>query len=430
MISLHIQSLPKSKKVQVPYRITSLDHETGEYKIFNFRPECTLPRRACDLFKIDRLELLHAPPFCDTAEELIDFFYEKRLYFFDSEQYVILKSLFKNIGFNFEIKPFYYFNGGRKSSTLKEDFISTLSRKRNRYSPKFSIQLLEILSSQEKLSQEYEQQPVHELNDGIKGNIASIKNEPGVYFFLDKKGNVSYVGKAKYLRKRLQSHFSNKVKNSSIDYSLVTEITVEYTGNDLIAQLVESENIKKLKPIYNTQQINDAAPYIINIGKTAKGIAKASIVRKSYVDNLPEEYFNRESVKIALTVFCDTYKLCRKHCGIERVKGPCSRATVAKEKCVCSKEIEIATYNETFSQALNEFKNRDDSTIYKLRGRTTEEDAFIYVLNGIYNGYGYIDKGDIISNKNDVLGNLNRRENNYDTTRIIANLREIDQISF
>ena len=36
-----------------------------------------------------------------------------------------------------------------------------------------------------------------------------LPDEPGVYLFRDARGRVVYVGKAKSIRKRVASHFSN-----------------------------------------------------------------------------------------------------------------------------------------------------------------------------------------------------------------------------
>src|SRR5512140_1347670 len=49
-----------------------------------------------------------------------------------------------------------------------------------------------------------------------------LPDGPGVYLFHDAKGKVSYVGKAKSIRKRVASHFSNPVTRGA--YEMVDEI--------------------------------------------------------------------------------------------------------------------------------------------------------------------------------------------------------------
>ena len=125
---------------------------------------------------------------------------------------------------------------------------------------------------------------------------------------------------------------------------------------------------------------------------------------------------------MALEQFCTSNHLCRKHCGLEKIKGPCTRYRVRGLPCVCAGSIEVSTYNARFESALVDFSRLQSRHIYKLAGRSTSEDAFIYLLNGIYQGYGYIDKCDVIYNENDVLSRLQAQTNNYDTTRIVSGL--------
>ena len=159
------------------------------------------------------------------------------------------------------------------------------------------------------------------------------------------------------------------------------------------------------------------------MGTTSKGISKIKITRKEFEDSLPEKYFNRKSVIDSLKDFCNEFKLCRKHCGLENVKGPCSNYSKNLISCVCSGGESIEEYNKRFQIAFDLFRQKSNRKIYKLKGRNRSEDAFIFEVNGIYEGYGYIEKSLSISNYNDILGYLVKQKNNYDTTRIISSLK-------
>ncbi|OBX26065.1 nucleotide excision repair endonuclease [Gelidibacter algens] len=422
MIFIYLQTIPTGKKGVIPYRLTLKNDDSLETATFTFRPESVIPKKTYEQHHLDRLELLAAPPFCDSADELIEIFQNNPLVFSDAKQFQLLKSQFRTIGYNFNLNPKYLFYGVAKDKPNAID--AYIQRHGNDvmhglvYAEAY-VELMRIYHNES-----FELQQVAAPTSSLSANfeLSTYKMAPGVYYFLNESKEVIYVGKAKNIRKRLQSHFSKQTKASTIDYPKVKSINVEYSGNDILAQLIESANIKVLKPIYNTQQVADPAPYIINKSKTAKGISKLQITRKDIKDNMPERYFNRLSVKQSLDNFCSDYDLCRKHCGLENVKGPCSNYTVKNNPCVCAGDESIAHYNKRFELAFYNFGNRKARKIYKLKGRNKTEDAFIYLVNGIYEGYGFIDKDVTISNVNDILGHLIVQSTNYDTSRIVSGL--------
>jgi DNA polymerase-3 subunit epsilon len=82
---------------------------------------------------------------------------------------------------------------------------------------------------------------------------------PGVYLMKDRSGTVIYVGKAKRLRDRLASYYSQPLGYTrKMDGLLqsVHEIETRPLGSELEALLVESQLIKQLQPRYNVQLRN------------------------------------------------------------------------------------------------------------------------------------------------------------------------------
>ena len=426
MIFIYIQFITLGVRIKIPFRIVLFSEEFNqEIKEITIRPEQAIPKKIYSLNNLDRLELLASEPFCNSADELIDLFQDQKLVFSAKNQFDLLKSQFRNIGYNFNIKPIILWPSGKEGNKNLEQVKEIVSKRHNPNSIEFAEVFLEVMYKYKtQKSQQLEDYKSTELNAKIH-DLSKYNKTAGVYFFLNKESEVVYVGKARNIRKRLQSHFSNTSKHSNIDYSQIEDIDVIYTGNDIIAQLIETANIKSLKPIYNSQQVVDPDPFIITLSTTVKGIAKIKITRKEFEDSLPEKYFNRKSVIASLSDFCQEYSLCRKHCGLEKVKGPCSNVTKEHKDCVCSGGESIEDYNKRFQVAFDQFRSKKTRKIYKLKGRNNSEDAFVYELNGIYEGYGYIDKSVPISNYNDILGHLVIQKNNYDTTRIISSLPSI-----
>ncbi|MBC7850109.1 MAG: GIY-YIG nuclease family protein, partial [Chitinophagaceae bacterium] len=78
----------------------------------------------------------------------------------------------------------------------------------------------------------------------------------GVYYFLDSHGQVIYVGKANNIKKRIAGHFTGEAREWSRSKirDEIHHITYELTGNELIALILESQEIRRLWPKYNRAQ--------------------------------------------------------------------------------------------------------------------------------------------------------------------------------
>jgi excinuclease ABC subunit C len=92
----------------------------------------------------------------------------------------------------------------------------------------------------------------------------TLPDEPGVYLFRNARGKVLYVGKAKSIRKRVASHFSNPSTRGGkglVDQIDQIEALVVHTDSE--ALLVEQNFIKQYKPRFNIRLRDDKSyPYI------------------------------------------------------------------------------------------------------------------------------------------------------------------------
>lgn len=107
-----------------------------------------------------------------------------------------------------------------------------------------------------------------------------LPDGPGVYLFHDAKGKVIYVGKAKSLKKRVASHFSNPVTRGA--YQMTEEIdSVDYllVASEAEALLVEQNFIKQYQPRFNIRLRDDKSYPFIAI---------------SMEEEFPRVYFTRE----------------------------------------------------------------------------------------------------------------------------------------
>lgn len=85
-------------------------------------------------------------------------------------------------------------------------------------------------------------------------DIRILATQPGVYRFYNKQGELIYVGKAKNIKKRISSYFSNAKQHNLKTRKMVAEIqTIEFTivNSEYEALLLENNLVKGNQPRYN-----------------------------------------------------------------------------------------------------------------------------------------------------------------------------------
>jgi excinuclease ABC subunit C len=95
--------------------------------------------------------------------------------------------------------------------------------------------------------------------DRLKEQVGQLPLTSGVYFFKGPNREVLYIGKARELRKRVQSYFSNKGHSPKISVLLthIRSIEIIETQTEVDALLLEAELIRKHAPRYNSRLKDD-----------------------------------------------------------------------------------------------------------------------------------------------------------------------------
>ncbi|MDQ2945613.1 MAG: GIY-YIG nuclease family protein, partial [Acidobacteriota bacterium] len=100
----------------------------------------------------------------------------------------------------------------------------------------------------------------------LRDKAAQLPLLPGVYLYKDQHGTVIYVGKAKSLRSRVRSYFSDDRLADVKTGTLIAEATdVDFitVDNNKEALALENELIKRWKPRFNILLRDDKTyPYI------------------------------------------------------------------------------------------------------------------------------------------------------------------------
>jgi DNA polymerase III epsilon subunit family exonuclease len=99
-----------------------------------------------------------------------------------------------------------------------------------------------------------------------RSHLESLPRSPGVYLMIDSNDRVLYVGKAKSIRDRVSSYYSQPLGYTRKMDGLIeaiSRIEHEQTGSELVALLLESQLIRRHQPPYNRMLSNsESYPYI------------------------------------------------------------------------------------------------------------------------------------------------------------------------
>ncbi len=250
--------------------------------------------------------------------------------------------------------------------------------------------------------------------------IGDLPQRPGVYYFKNGKGKIIYVGKAVRIKERVLSHFYDK-KNKEYELCQATA-TVDYmeTGNELIALLLEADEIQNHYPTFNSAQKKLRAPYCIIHYVNRKGIIQFAIDRKSATDLGAVTYYRREEAVAKLKEICEQFTLCPRFTALQSSTESCSHYIIKECNKVCEGKESVAVYNIRAKRAISALhKNRDNYAIIG-KGRRENEHGFVLVKDSLYRGYGFFDNDQGIEGLVDLETFLISKKNTYHTMRIIA----------
>jgi excinuclease ABC subunit C len=103
------------------------------------------------------------------------------------------------------------------------------------------------------------------MNTILKQKLKNLPDSPGIYQFVDEKGKIIYVGKAKNLKNRVRTYFQNSVSSIKTQTLVGKTANLELiiTDNEVEALVLENNLIKRLRPRYNVNLKDDKSyPYI------------------------------------------------------------------------------------------------------------------------------------------------------------------------
>lgn len=265
-----------------------------------------------------------------------------------------------------------------------------------------TAQLFDLLLKKKNESGFFAKQDLQQISarriDNVKASlIKKLPEVTGVYFFLDKDNQIIYIGKSKNIRERAFGHFNTKTKKAGLMIGELYDVDYLPTGSELIALLIESEQIKKHKPKYNRLRKQSVFTHAIDWSKNEKGILELRIVPFDESEQPLQAFGNAFTARDRLNAWIDEADLCLSYCGIYDLEGPCFNRQIHRCNGICCGEEDAKAYNRRAKKIIDQFRLPEEDLLILDKGRDDEEQSVILVRNGRYAGYAWLDSSQQIS---------------------------------
>ena len=209
-------------------------------------------------------------------------------------------------------------------------------------------------------------------------DIAQLPATAGVYYFYNSSGKAIYIGKAKNIRKRVKSHFSNnKPSRRRQDFLRETyRITYRECATELMAHILESTEIRRLWPVHNRSQRGYLPRFGLFTFDDMQGYRRFAIeklrrtVKPIYTFNTLVEGHNR------LRELATEFDLCPRLCHVSSA-------------CECSAHEAIDDYNTRVDDAVSWIQKHLPTFAVIDKGLDDNEQSCILVKEGNLYGMGY-----------------------------------------
>lgn len=193
---------------------------------------------------------------------------------------------------------------------------------------------------------------------------------PGVYRMIDAGGEVLYVGKARHLKKRVQSYARAGAHNTRIIRMIADTAGMEFvtTATEIEALLLEANLIKRLKPRFNVVLRDDKSfPFIL----IARDHSVPQILKHRGARSRQGDYFGPFASAGAVTRTINTLqrafllRSCSDAYFESRVR-PCLLFQIKRCSAPCTGEISVEDYGALVDEALGFLRGESDEVKRRL----------------------------------------------------------------
>ena len=212
-------------------------------------------------------------------------------------------------------------------------------------------------------------------SEQLEIQIKSLPEVAGVYQYYDKLDEIIYIGKAKNLKKRVNSYFTKNHDNRKTALLVKNIVRVEHivVSSEMDALLLENNLIKKYKPRYNILLKDDKTYPWICIKK--EPFPRVFFTRRLIKDG--SEYFgpftSMKTIRSLMDLIRSLYPLrtCKYDLSKEKIEAKkykvCLEFHIGNCMAPCVGKVELSKYNANINAIRNIIKGNFKSALQELR---------------------------------------------------------------
>lgn len=429
VIDVETTGLKPSKEKITEIAIILTDGRTIEKEWHTLlNPERLIPAQITRLTGITNAMVTDAPRFCEVAKEIV-LMTEGRTFVAHnaSFDYNFIKEEFKRLGYDFRRNKKCTVQLSRRAFPGQSSYslgklckafgIANNARHRAAGDALATTELfhriLEAQNSSDKPAVPMYLPPAMDME-----TFAKLPQKTGVYYFVDEKDRIIYIGKSLNIKERVMSHFVSAEEREQKMKLQTHRIDYELTGSELVALLLESDEIKKHKPIFNRKQRRKSFNYGLFSYYDENGYLQlqAGSIRQ---EREPHTTFSTaREAKEHLHAMVEKYFLCQKLSGLYKSQGSCFQYQVHQCLGACIGQEQPDTYNKRVLEMLKNYELQHTNHLIIDKGRSKQEYSIVLIKNNKYRGFGFVDRNQQLHQGN-VQDFIQAYDDNKDVRQII-----------
>ncbi|WP_345274877.1 exonuclease domain-containing protein [Flaviramulus aquimarinus] len=409
-------------------------HEVVDQFISLINPEREIQPFVVNLTGINSNMLRNAPKFYEVAKRIVEITEDCILVAHNAQfDYRILCTEFRRLGFEFERKSLCTVELSKDlipdqlsyslGKLVRALGIPVTDRHRASGDALATVKLFKMLldkdTSKSIIQQSIRLNPKHQLEPRHIDIIAELPSITGVYYIHKADGEIIYIGKSNNIKKRINQHFTGTNQKSKKIQAQVTSVTYQATGSELVALLKESEEIKRIKPIFNRALRRSIFTHALYSFTDEGGYLNLKIDITDGRKKPITTFSNRQSGKSFITKAVEDYGLCQKLTGLYKTKTSCFNYDIKTCEGACIQKEPSELYNKRVEALITKNSYSNKNMVIIDRGRDVDERSAILIENGVFKGLGFFNLNYQINTIEVLESIITPMQNNRDTQHII-----------